>query len=103
MRDRNFVPAMAFCDEDILDDERVQKQCGVPAFDVEVEGQRYTVKEIPAGQYGDGRRGWAVFGPDHYWLGDVELPEDAPVHAQAIYPTAVQAMNMVLLPYKESA
>lgn len=101
--DPNFIPALAFCDPDILDDPRVQKQRGVPAYEVEVGGETYRVVEIPAGQYGYDRAGWAVFGPDGYWLGDVELPEDAPVHAQAIYPTAVQAMNMVLLPYKEDA
>ncbi len=100
-RDPNFIPALTFCDKDILDDPRVQKQHGVPVYEVQVEGDTYRVTEIPAGQYGDGRPGWAVFGPDGYWVGEKERQDGAPVRARAIYPSAIQAMNMVLLPFSE--
>jgi hypothetical protein len=96
--DPNFIPALAFCKADILDDPRVRKQPGVPVYEVDVEGRTYRVVWVPRGQYGDGRPGWAVFNPDGYWLGEKERHDSDPVHAQAIYPSAVQAMNMVLLP-----
>jgi hypothetical protein len=102
MRDRNFIPALAFCKPDILDDPRVRKQCGVPVYEVDVEDQTYRVVPVPERQYGDGRAGWAVFDPDGHWRGGKKLDDSEPFHAQAIYPTAVQAMNMVLLPYREA-
>jgi hypothetical protein len=101
--DPDFVPALAFCKADILDDPRVCKQPGVPVYQVDVDGQTYRVAEIAAGMYGDGRPGWAVFGPNGRWLGEKERRDSDPFHAQAIYPSAVQAMNMVLLPYRDSA
>jgi hypothetical protein len=98
--DPAFVPALAFCKHDILDDPRVRKQSGVPVYEVDVAGETYRVTEVPAGMYGDGRPGWAVFDPDGHWRGGRHLSDSEPFHAQAIYLTAIQAMNMVLLPYK---
>jgi hypothetical protein len=100
--DPDFVPALVFCNLDILDDPRVRKQPGVPVYEVDVDGQTYRVTEVIAGTYGDGRAGWAVFDPDGHWRGGKKLDDSEPFRAQAVYPTAVQAMNMVLLPYKEA-
>lgn len=94
--DRDFIPAMAFCDPEILDDPRVRKVPGTPVWEVDVDGETFRVVAIPAGMYGGLGAGYAVFGSDGYWLGDKELRPTDRVAAQWVYPTAIQAVTMVL-------
>lgn len=95
-RNRNFIPALAFCDKDILTDPRVREEPGVPAYLVTVDEIEYRVTEVPPSVVADGRPGWAVFDTDGVWLGDKELQCTDRVVAQWVYPTAIQAVTMVL-------
>jgi hypothetical protein len=82
-------------DENIVNDPRARKQCGVPVWDVDRNGEIYRVVEVAEGMYGDGRPNFGVFGSNHYWLDDPRASQGGP-GAKEIYSSVDEAVAAVL-------
>ncbi len=97
--DRDFIPALSFHEPEELkamfDDPRVQRRDGENAYDVDIDGERYTIREVAGGQLADLPAGWAVFDSAGVWLGDKELRRTDRVVAQWVYPSETHALLQV--------